>query len=549
MIIPLVRDRRQLNGARVADVFLSYSRANAVAARRIAEALEKIGRSVWYDPDLPAHRAYSEVIASELEAAKAVLVLWSRAAADSQWVRSESNRGRELGKLVQARLDHSRLPMPFDQIQCADLTSWRRGRANAGWSQIVSSIDVLLGIADHGTAHPAWPKDRARRNFILGGAAATGAAAVAGGWWFTGGRSGAPVISPETTALMQQARAALWQNTPEGQNQAIGMYRQVVAENPTYADAWGRLAMAYAWTAHWREARVGEVLRARARSAGQQALSLDRRDVHAVYGLAFARPWMGNWLRIERELRDALEFSPKDSEVNLGLALILSAEGRIREPLQRMKLILAAGPTPGIYIFLTTMLWSAGRQEELDSTLDEATKLYPTHFGLWFTRFYAEMLGGRPEAALALAADTANRPTNIDPGEIDSVVRVAKAVQSRSQSEVIAVTNEWMERAHRGAGYAENAAQFMGALGRLDEAFAVLRAYFFSEGFDCGEVRFERATGSFTPRNDRQTAFLFNPAIAPLRADGRFTELMRRLRLSDNWRASHRLPDYLAQPA
>jgi len=150
------------------------------------------------------------------------------------------------------------------------------------------------------------------------------------------------------------------------------------------------------------------------------------------------------------------------------------------------------------------VLDAAERQEELDSTLDEAIKLYPTHFGLWFTRFYTEMLGGRPEAALALAADRTNRPTNIDPEEIDSVVRVAEAVQSRSESAIRAVTKEWLERAHRGAGYAENAAQFMSALGRLDEAFAVLRAYYFSEGFDCGEVRFERATGSFTPRNDRQ---------------------------------------------
>jgi tetratricopeptide (TPR) repeat protein len=534
----------------VADVFLSYARPNAAAARRIVEALEKCGWSVWYDPDLPAHRAYSDVIASELEAAKAVLVLWSGAAVDSQWVRSESNRGRDLGKLVQARLDDARLPMPFDQIQCADLTSWRRGRANSGWSQIVSSIDALLGTAaNRAPAHPGSPKDGARRKLILGGAAATSVAAIGGGWWLADKRSRAPVLSPETAALMQQAKEALWQNTPEGQNQAIGMYRQVVAENPTYADAWGRLAMAYAWAAHWRQANVGEVLRDRARSAAQQALSLDRRDVHALFGLAFARPWMGNWLRIERELRDALEFSPKDSDVNLGLALILFAEGRIREPLQRMKVILAAGPTPGIYIFLTTMLWSAGRQEELDSTLDEATKLYPTHFGLWFTRFYAEMMGGRPEAALALAADTANRPTNIDPKEIDSVVRVAKAIQSRSQNEVLAVTNEWMERAHHGAGYAENAAQFMATLGRVDDAFAVLRAYYFSEGFDCGEVRFERATGSFTPRNDRQTAFLFNPALARLRADGRFAELVGRLRLTDNWRASHHLPDYLAQPA
>jgi hypothetical protein len=184
--------------------------------------------------------------------------------------------------------------------------------------------------------------------------------------------------------------------------------------------------------------------------------------------------------------------------------------------------------------------------DELDALLDQATKLYPTHFGVWFTRFYTQMLGGRPEAALAFAADPSNRPLGIDTGEVDSVVRVAKAIQSRSAADADAVVKEWMERAHHGAGYAENAAQFMAALGRPEPVFAVLRAYYFSEGFDCGESRFETAIGSFTARNDRQTNFLFNPAIAPIRSDPRFSKLMNDLRFTDYWRASGRNPDYLS---
>jgi tetratricopeptide (TPR) repeat protein len=514
------------------------------------DQLERADSSVWYDPELPAHRAYSDVIASELETAKAVLVLWSAAAVESQWVRSEANRARELGKLVQARLDDARLPMPFDQIQCADLTSWRRGRANAGWSQVIHSLDALLGgegIAPRATVD-AGRNQLGRREAIVGGAA-VGAAAIGGGWWIIRERSSAPHISPETAALIEQAKAALWQNTPEGQNQAIGIYRQLITENPSYANGWGRLAMAYAWSSHWRQTSAANVLQERARSAARQALSLDQRDANAHVGLAFAQPFLGNWLRIERELRQALDLSPKDGEVNRALALTLVAVGRTREALDHMKPILSLAPTPGNHIIRAQALWSAGRQEELDSTLDEATKLYPTHFGVWFTRFYVDLMGGRPEAALALAADTADRPTGIDPEEIDSVVRVAKAIQSRSQPEVDAVTKEWLERAHHGAGYAENAAQFMATLGRLDEAFAVLVAYYFSEGFDCGEVRFQPALGAYTPRNDRQTAFLFNPGIAPLRADPRFASLMNRLHFTDYWKASGNPPDYLAQRA
>lgn len=114
----------------MADVFLSYARNNLADARRIAAHLRSCGLSLWFDENLPAHRAYSEVIEEQLEAASSVLVLWSGDSVASQWVRSEANRGRERGRLVQVRLDDARLPMPFDQIQCADLRQWN-GDTNA----------------------------------------------------------------------------------------------------------------------------------------------------------------------------------------------------------------------------------------------------------------------------------------------------------------------------------------------------------------------------------------------------------------------------------
>ena len=90
----------------------------------------------------------------------------------------------------------------------------------------------------------------------------------------------------------------------------------------------------------------------------------------------------------------------------------------------------------------------------------------------------------------------------------------------------------------------ENAAQFMTALGRIDEAFSVLDAYYFAEGFDCGEIRFTASQGTYTPHNDRLTWFLFNPALAPLRADKRFEDLVRRIGLSAYWKESGYPPDY-----
>jgi TolB-like protein len=86
---------------------------------------------------------FGEMIEERLAAAKVVLVLWSAEAAKSEWVRSEASRARAMGKLVQLTLDKSPLPMPFDQIQCANLVGWM-GEADApGWRKVVDSIGEL----------------------------------------------------------------------------------------------------------------------------------------------------------------------------------------------------------------------------------------------------------------------------------------------------------------------------------------------------------------------------------------------------------------------
>ena len=137
----------------MADVFLSYARSSANEAKRIASALRKHGFTVWFDDALPAHRAYADIIASELDAAKAVLVLWSNEAARSQWVRSEANRAREKNRLVQARLDQVALPMPFDQIQSAPLGGSIAMPDDVGWRSVISAIEAL--VRDIGIAEPA----------------------------------------------------------------------------------------------------------------------------------------------------------------------------------------------------------------------------------------------------------------------------------------------------------------------------------------------------------------------------------------------------------
>src|SRR5215467_12635255 len=146
----------------MSEVFISYARSTTDHARRIAEALRAMGYSVWRDNELLPHRPYAEVIQERLEQAKAVLVLWSEEAVRSQWVRSEANRAREQNKLVQASVDGTLPPMPFDQIQCAQLKGWSGDPQLPDWKKVAASITDLIGEIPRSTEH---------RSSLHGGAA------------------------------------------------------------------------------------------------------------------------------------------------------------------------------------------------------------------------------------------------------------------------------------------------------------------------------------------------------------------------------------------
>lgn len=139
----------------MSDVFISYARSTAAQADRLTDALRGLGYEVWRDDQLPAHLAYGEVIEERLHEAKAVVVIWSVDALQSVWVRSEADRARSLRKLVQISVDGSRLPMPFDQIQCADLAGWAGETDHKGFGKVVESIGVL--VADRPTSSRRAP--------------------------------------------------------------------------------------------------------------------------------------------------------------------------------------------------------------------------------------------------------------------------------------------------------------------------------------------------------------------------------------------------------
>lgn len=129
----------------MSHVFISYARPDEPLASLVADGLKDGGFDVWRDNELPAHRPYAEVIEERINGAGAVVVLWSEEAAKSHWVRAEADTARAALTLVQVSIDGTMPPMPFNQIQCADLKGWDGEKAASGWKKLIASVAELAG--------------------------------------------------------------------------------------------------------------------------------------------------------------------------------------------------------------------------------------------------------------------------------------------------------------------------------------------------------------------------------------------------------------------
>lgn len=127
------------------DVFISYSRDNKARVAQIAQAVTAAGYAVWWDAELPPHRSYGDVITEKIGSAKAAIVVWSHASAQSEWVRAEADVARNQKKLVQTAIDDVMPPLPFNQIQFAELADWNGEPDHRGWRKVLMSLEELCG--------------------------------------------------------------------------------------------------------------------------------------------------------------------------------------------------------------------------------------------------------------------------------------------------------------------------------------------------------------------------------------------------------------------
>lgn len=130
----------------MADIFLSYARADREAADRVHAQLSARGRSVFVDRlRLRANEPWAPAIRTELHAARCVLVLWSSTSIESSWVRSEADSGLIRGRLIQVLIDTVAPPEPFASVQAIDLVDWSVDPV-VGFRTMTEAVDAILRL-------------------------------------------------------------------------------------------------------------------------------------------------------------------------------------------------------------------------------------------------------------------------------------------------------------------------------------------------------------------------------------------------------------------
>ena len=169
------------------DLFLSYKAEDRSRIAPLVQALETDGFSIWWDAHIGGGDEWRDTILRHLEAARAVIVVWSRRSVgpNGQFVRDEASRALKRGVYVPVRIDKVDPPLGFGETQALDLQGWKGDRSDPRYQAILSTLRKRLGIKpglDRASIKPA--KGVSRRAVVIGAGSVAAVSTAGIATWF-----------------------------------------------------------------------------------------------------------------------------------------------------------------------------------------------------------------------------------------------------------------------------------------------------------------------------------------------------------------------------
>ncbi len=309
----------------------------------------------------------------------------------------------------------------------------------------------------------------------------------------------------EAYNLYLQGRYYASKATQEGFNKAIGYLRHAIDLDPRYALAYNGLAYYYLWASDFTLPPNDAM--PKAREAATRALDIDPRLGEAHAFLAFISfHYDNNWPVAEREYRRAIELTPSGPWAHSFYGGSLIFVGRVDEGLAECRRAIELDPLSAeTSANLGNNLYFARRYEQAIDQLRETVAMQPDY---WLAHEYlglAYTQTGR--VGEAIGELERSRQLEADNPEIAGVLGFAYALagQRDAAQQILA---EWIERSSRQYVSGYDFAIIYAALGDTDQAFAWLHKTVEQRSIYRGWLRVD-------------------PVVDSLRADPRFTELLK----------------------
>ena len=127
------------------DIFISYKREEREKAELIAKMLVKHGYDVWWDTELLPGDKFSREIDEVIKNASAAIVLWSKKAVASDFVRAEAGRANSNNILISVRLDECEIPIPYNIQHFLDLSAWDNNVDSPLLLPLLGAVEKKIG--------------------------------------------------------------------------------------------------------------------------------------------------------------------------------------------------------------------------------------------------------------------------------------------------------------------------------------------------------------------------------------------------------------------
>jgi TolB-like protein/DNA-binding winged helix-turn-helix (wHTH) protein/Flp pilus assembly protein TadD len=315
-----------------------------------------------------------------------------------------------------------------------------------------------------------------------------------------------PPVNSEAYDAYLKGRYSQTTQTREGLKEGLAAFRQSIDLDPTYAPAYAGLADSYSLLANYQVLAPREAF-PQAEAAARKSLELDPNLADAHTALAYPQHhYSWEWNAAEQEYRTAISLRPSFSTAHLRYAEYLSSVGRHDEAIAEMRRALELDPLSLLYMGnLGRFLYHARRYDEAIEVLQRTLELDPNRaYARLVLAMCFEEKGMYDQSLKEFQRFTAAIGGKPGPGVAHLLARSGQSGKARDLARNLrseAGDSDWFFLA---GVYA--------ALKNNDEAFACLQKAY--------------------EKHDFFLVFLkVHPYMDPLRSDGRFQDLVRRLGL------------------